>query len=152
MVQIKYYSGGAVSTRDVDANVFGDRVLGRMLKEALVMYEANKRAGTAKTKERGEVKGPNKKPWKQKHTGRARAGTSKSPLWTGGGRIFGPRPRDYEYHIPIKERRLALASALLSKFRDGEVTVVDGLPKDKPSTKSAFGVLAAAGVEGSALV
>jgi len=97
-----------------------------LLKEAAVMYAANKRVGTHKVKTRAEVAGTTKKPWKQKGTGRARAGTKKSPLWRGGGVVFGPHPRDYSYQINRKQKRLALRSALLAKFLDGQVTVVDG--------------------------
>lgn len=152
MAQIKVSSGGAVTTREFDEKVFGERVLGRTLKEALVMYEANQRAGTANTRERGDVAGPNKKLWKQKHTGRARMGTAKSPLWRGGGKIFGPHPRDYSYHMPTKARRVALASALLSKFQDGEVVQVETFKLDKPSTKAALGVLKAAAAAADTLV
>ena len=143
MVEVKVYSGGSVSTRAVDESLFGDRILKRTLKDAVVMYEANVRTGTVKTRTRGEVKGPNKKLWKQKHTGRARMGTRKAPHWRGGGVVFGPRPRDYFYQMPRKARRAALRTALLSKFRDGEVAVADGWPAEQPSTKSAVAVLKA---------
>lgn len=152
MVEVKVYKSGSVSAQQVDAGVFGERVLGRTLKDAVVMYEANRRQGTHKTKTRSEVKGPNSKLWKQKHTGRARMGTRKSPIWRGGGIVFGPRPRDYSYALPKKVRRLALRNALFTKFQDGEVAVADGFPTDKPSTKQAVQVLAALGMDKSALV
>ena len=152
MVKVKLYSGGSVKSTEVDESLFGDRVLGRTLKDAVVMYEANARAGTAKTKTRGEVKGPNKKLWRQKHTGRARMGTKKSPLWRGGGTVFGPRPRDYSYHMPKKARQVALRNAVFTKFRDGEVAVVDGMPGDKPSTAQATSILRSLGMERSVLV
>lgn len=152
MVEVKVYANGVVKTREVDASMFGERTLGRTLKDAIVMYEANTRAGTAKAKTRGQVAGPNNKLWKQKHTGRARMGTKKSPLWRGGGIIFGPEPRDYEYHMPIKARRAALRNALFTKFRDGEVAVAEGWPQGKPSTKQAVSVLTALGLAGSVLV
>ncbi|HLQ37622.1 MAG TPA: 50S ribosomal protein L4 [Planctomycetota bacterium] len=136
----------------MDASLFGSRVLGRTLKDAVVMYEANRRAGTAKAKTRGEVKGPNKKLWPQKHTGRARMGTPKSPLWRGGGRIFPPLPRDYEYHMPTKARRVAVRNAIFTKFRDGEVAVADGWPTGKPSTKSAVAILSKLGMQNSTTV
>lgn len=144
--------GGSVSATEFDASMFGTRVLGRTLKDAVVMYEANFRAGTHKTKTRSEVRGGNKKLWRQKHTGRARMGTRKSPLWRGGGRIFGPRPRDYSYHMPVKARRVALRNALFTKFRDGEVAVADGWPTDAPNTKGAFAVLEKLSMQRSALV
>ena len=152
MVELKVYTGGSVSSTEYDAAYLGDRVLGRTLKDAVVMYEANVRQGTHKTKTRSEVAGPNRKMWKQKHTGRARMGTKKVVHWRGGGTAFGPRPRDYSYHMPVKARRVALKNAVMTKFQDGEVCVADGLPADKPSTKSAFSILSALGVQGSATV
>lgn len=152
MVNVKMYASGSVKETDVDLSTFGERVLGRTLKDAVVMYEANARAGTHKAKTRGEVAGPNNKFWKQKHTGRARMGTKKSPIWRGGGVIFGPRPRDYSYQMPVKARRAALRNALYTKFADGEVSLADGWPSDKPSTKQAFAVLKTLGAERSTLV
>ncbi len=152
MVQVKTYAGGQVAQAEVDPSVFGDRILGRTLKNALVMYEANRRAGTAKTKTRGEVNGPNKKLWPQKHTGRARMGTAKSPLWRGGGITFGPVPRDYSFHMPTKSRRVALCNALYAKLRDGEIAIAEGWPTGKPNTKAACKILKALGAERSALV
>jgi len=143
MVKVKSYAGGSVAERELDAGVFGERVLGRTLKEAVVMYEANRRQGTHKAKTRSEVRGGNKKLWKQKHTGRARMGTTKSPLWTGGGIAFPPVPRDYSYHMPKKARRTALYTAIFGKLRDGEVAVAEGFPADAPSTKTALAVLRA---------
>lgn len=152
MAEVKVLQGGSVGKTEFDASLFGTRVLGRTIKDAIVMYEANARAGTHKAKTRSEVKGPNKKLWPQKHTGRARMGTPKSPLWRGGGVIFGPVPRDYSYHMPVKARRAALRNALFTKFRDGEVAVADGWPTGKPSTKGAFGILKQLGMERSATV
>lgn len=152
MVEVKVYTGGAESTRDVDVSRFGSRILGRTLKDAVVMYEANLRQGTAKSKSRGEVAGPNAKLWKQKHTGRARMGSKKVVHWRGGGTAFGPKPRDYTYHMPVKARRVALRNALFSKFQDGEVMVADGWPTDTPSTKQAVTVLSGMGLEKSVLV
>ena len=152
MVKVKTYADGKVEQTEVDPSRFGDRILGRTLKDAVVMYEANRRAGTAKTKTRGEVNGPNHKLWPQKHTGRARMGSTKSPLWRGGGRIFGPVPRDYSYHMPAQARRVALCNALYAKFQDGEVAIADGWPKDKPSTKAACAILKTLGIEASALI
>lgn len=152
MAQVKVYNGGSVSTTDVDPSLFGDRILGRTLKDAVVMYEANRRQGNASTKTRAEVAGANHKLWKQKHTGRARMGTVKAPQWTGGGVAFGPRPRDYAYHMPKKARRVALRNAVFSKFQDGEVCVADGWPTEQPNTKQAVGILHALGIERSALI
>jgi large subunit ribosomal protein L4 len=152
MVQVKELARGKVASREVDPSVFGERVLGRTLKAALVMYEANARQGTHKAKTRSEVNGPNKKLWQQKHTGRARMGTTKSPIWRGGGIIFGPRPRDYSFHMPKQARRLALNNAIFAKLRDGEVVIADGWPADKPSTKAAMSVLEALEIYDNALV
>ncbi|MDA0372994.1 MAG: 50S ribosomal protein L4 [Planctomycetota bacterium] len=152
MAEVKVYSGGKVSAQEVDASLFGDKALVRTMKDAVVMYEANVRQGTAKTKTRAEVAGPNKKLWKQKHTGRARMGSKKVVHWRGGGTAFGPVPRDYSYQMPKKARRVALRNAVFTKFRDGEVCVADGWPTEAPSTKQAFSILEALGVTRSALV
>src|SRR5918992_958364 len=98
----------------VDPAQLGGKVRTRLLHEACVMYEANKRVGTAKTKTRAELAYANKKPWRQKGTGRARAGTRRSPIWRGGGTIFGPIPKDWGYSMPTKMRRRATQTALLS--------------------------------------
>src|SRR5690606_36490437 len=152
MVDVKVFANGAVSSRALDESVFehpkdGSRVLGRTLKNALVMYEANRRAGTHKTKTRSEVNGPNHKLWKQKHTGRARMGTDEWPLWKGGGITFGPRPRDYSFHMPTQARRVALRNALLTKFQDGEVALAGGWPSERPSTKQACAILKSLGMD-----
>ena len=152
MVEVKVFKGGSVATQDVDAGAFGAKVLGRTLKDAVVMYEANQRQGTVRAKTRSQVRGGNKKLYPQKHTGRARMGTTKSPIWRGGGRIHPPQPRDHSYAMPKKARRVALRNAIFTKFRDGEVAIADGWPTDAPSTKAAIAVLRAAGIERSALV
>jgi large subunit ribosomal protein L4 len=145
-MKIQVYKGGKLSASEVDATRFGDKVLYRTLKEAVDSYRANQRQGTVKTIGRDEVAGSHKKPWKQKHTGRARAGDRKSPIWRGGGTVFGPKPRDYTYTLPAKERRVALRSALLGKLRDGEVVEADLSAVTKPSAKTARGILTACGV------
>ena len=152
MVEVKVFQGGSVATKDVDAGAFGAKVLGRTLKDAVVMYEANARQGTVKAKTRSMVRGGNKKLWPQKHTGRTRMGTTKSPIWTGGGRIHPPAPRDHVYHMPKKARRVALRNAIFTKFRDGEVAIAEGWPTDKPSTKSAVSILSQLGMGNSATV
>ena len=96
-----------------------------LLYETVKMQLANRRAGTAATKTRAFVSGGGKKPWRQKGTGRARAGSSRSPIWVGGATIFGPQPRDYSYRLPASARRSALRSALALKVRDGQLLVVD---------------------------
>lgn len=104
-------------------------------------YLANQRQGTHKAKERGEVRGGGKKPWKQKGRGGARAGTIRSPLWVGGGTIFGPRPRDYRQDLPKKVKQLARKSALTYKFKDEQLIVVEDFSFDKPRTKDFVNVL-----------
>jgi large subunit ribosomal protein L4 len=152
MAEVKVLQGGSVVATDFDASLFGSRVLGRTLKDAVVMYEANARAGTHKVKTRSEVNGPNRKLYPQKHTGRARMGTTKSPLWRGGGVIFGPNPRDYSYRMPQKARRVAVRNALFTKFRDGEVGVADGFPQERPNTKAACAILGQLGMQRGATV
>jgi large subunit ribosomal protein L4 len=116
------------------------------------MYEDNMRQGTVRAKTRSMVRGPNKKLWPQKHTGRARMGTPKSPLWRGGGRIHPPEPRDHGYAMPKQARRAALRNALFTKFRDSEVAIADGWPTGKPNTKAACSILGKLGMGGSATV
>lgn len=151
-MQVKSYKSGSVGTVELDEAPFGGKVLYRTLKDAVVMYQANQRQGTVKTKGRSEVKGTNKKPYRQKHTGRARAGDVKSPIWRGGGTVFGPRPRDYSYHMPKKARRVALRSALAGKLADGEVVVADLDHVTAPSAKAARKILADLGAPKYALV
>ena len=115
-----------------------------VLRDAVLMYEANRRQGTASTKERHFVSGSTKKMFKQKHTGNARQGDGKAPHFRGGGTAFGPHPREYSYAMPKKALRKALAVALSRKIADGEVTVVTGLSFPKPSTKAYARLLAAA--------
>ena len=146
-MQVKSYKAGSVGVVEIDESHLYDktgkaRVLYRTLKDALVMHQANQRQGNAYTRGREEVVGSNKKPWKQKHTGRARAGDRKSPIWRGGGTVFGPKPRDWSYHAPAKERRVATRTALLGKLMDGEVVLADLGGFTKPSAKSARKVLA----------
>lgn len=152
MVEVKVFEGGALKSSNVDASAFGTRVLGRTLKDAVVMYEANARAGTVQARTRSMVHGGNKKLWPQKHTGRARMGTTKSPLWRGGGRIHPPAPADHSYAMPKQARRAALRNALFTKFRDGEVAIASGWPTGKPSTSAAFGILSQLGMARSATV
>ncbi len=122
-----------------------------LLKEAIRRYQGNLRRGTASTKQRGEVNGSNKKPWRQKGTGRARQGTKNAPQWRGGGVAFGPKPRDYHYGLPKKQRQMANRHALLTKLIDGESKVYDfGI--DKPNTSAVNKALTAMGVVHSCLV
>lgn len=152
MTQVASWNAGSVGTAELDESALGGTVKMRLLREAVRMYEANKRQGTVKTKTRAETAYTENKPYKQKGTGNARRGDRNSPLLRGGGVIFGPRPRDYSYQLPRKALREALRSALLGKLRDGEVATVSSAAFSKPSTKTAAGVLAALGCDGSALI
>jgi len=116
-------------------DVFGAEVSEGAIYHAIRNELANRRVGTAATKSRSQVRGTGRKPWRQKGTGRARAGDVKSPLWTGGGVIFGPSPRSYRYRIPRKAKRRAVCSILTQKARDERVTVVDGVTVEQGKTK-----------------
>jgi large subunit ribosomal protein L4 len=152
-MEVRNYSRGKLGTADVDPQAFGDKVKYRTLRESVLSYRANQRQGTLSTKGRSDVAGSHKKPWKQKHTGRARAGDRKSPIWRGGGTVFGPKARDYRFDLPIKERRVALKSAMRGKLDDGELVLAD-LSEfgDAPSAKAARAVLAGFGAPRRALV
>lgn len=145
-------AGKKLGAEKVDPAWFGGIVRRRLIHDATLIYQNNLRAGTHSTKTRGEVAGSKKKPWKQKHTGRARAGTKRSPIWRHGGIVFGPRPRDYSQNLPKQMKRAALDSALLSKFQDGEATLVDSLKLEKPRTSAVAGALAAMGIKESCLI
>ena len=132
--------------------IFAAPVKPHLLHEVVRMQLANRRQGTADTKGRSEVSGGGKKPWKQKGTGRARAGTTRSPLWRHGGTVFGPQPRSYAYGVPKAIRRQALLAALTSKAQAGAIRVLESLGLERPSTKAMVALLKGAGVAGKALV
>jgi large subunit ribosomal protein L4 len=120
--------------------------------DAVVAYRAAQRSGTACTKTVGEVAGTNKKPWKQKGTGRARAGSFRSPLWVGGGVVFGPKPRDFSKKISKKTRSLALRKALSERLKAGDVVVVDDLKLASAKTKQFIGLISTLELKGTMLV
>src|SRR6185436_2794418 len=120
--------------------------------DTVVAYRAAQRMGTACTKNVGEVSGSNKKPWRQKGTGRARAGSNQSPLWPGGGVVFGPKPRDFGKKVNVKTRQLALRKALSERLKAGDVQILADLKLESPKTKGFLGVLKSLGVTGSTLV
>lgn len=120
--------------------------------DAVVAYQAAQRMGTASTKTMGEVAGSGKKPWRQKGTGRARAGSFRSPLWRGGGVVFGPKPRDFTKKVSRKTRQLALRKALSERLKAGDVIVVEDLKLAAPKTKEMLGILAALKLEGTTLI
>lgn len=121
--------------------VFGVEFNEAVVHQAVVMQQANERQGTHATKTRGMVRGGGRKPWKQKGTGRARAGSVRSPLWVGGGTVFGPAPRSHAKDMPRKARRLAIRCALSAKVAEGALVVVDNLTFDAPKTKDAVAML-----------
>ncbi len=139
--EVKDKNNKPVGKINLSDEVFGVKAKDGVLHNGVVNFLANQRQGTHATKTKGLVSGGGKKPWKQKHTGRARAGSSRSPLWRGGGIIFGPQPRDYSYAIPKKARRLALKAALSGKLSDGEIVVIEALSLEKPKTKEMISVL-----------
>jgi len=125
----------------VQDNAFGAAVKSHLFHQVIRMQLANRRRGTVSTKTRGEVRGGGRKPWRQKGTGRARAGSIRSPVWRGGGVALGPKPRDYTYCVPKKVRRAALCSALSLKVQEGLFKVVDRLDIPDPKTKRIVAVL-----------
>ncbi|MFO7447637.1 MAG: 50S ribosomal protein L4 [Ignavibacteriaceae bacterium] len=144
-----YKTDGTTSGKlDLADEIFGIEPNDHAIYLAVKAYLANQRQGTHKTKERGEVRGGGKKPWKQKGRGGARAGTSRSPLWVGGGTIFGPKPRDYRQDIPKKLRRLARKSALSYKVKDEQLIVVEDFMFDQPKTKEFTSILEKLNVSG----
>jgi len=132
--------------------IFGAKTRAHLLHQAVLMQLANRRAGTAATKSKGFVRGGGKKPWRQKGTGRARAGSIRSPIWVGGGTTFGPQPRDYSYRMPRTARREALLSALSLKNRDGKIVVVDRFELDQAKTKLMVQALAELKVESALII
>jgi large subunit ribosomal protein L4 len=119
---------------------------------AVKSYLDNQRRGTVKTKTRGEVSGGGRKPWRQKGTGRARHGSIRSPIWRGGGVVFGPRPRSYYFSLNKKEKRQAMLQSLLAKIKEGSLRVVENLLLEQPKTKEAVKLLTNLGLKGSTLV
>jgi large subunit ribosomal protein L4 len=134
------------------AGTFDGPVRKHLLYEVVNMQRANQRAGTHATKTRGEVSGGGKKPWRQKGTGRARAGSTRSPIWTGGAIVFGPQPRDYSYRLPASARRSALRSALAMRLRENALTVVDKIEIADGKTKSVVAMLGALGIEKALII
>jgi large subunit ribosomal protein L4 len=147
---IKNNASGSIALPDEHFGIKGREAL---LHAAVVNYLANRRQGTHATKTRGKVRGGGRKPYRQKGTGRSRAGSIRSPIWRGGGIVFGPQPRDYRMNMPKQARRRALYAALSAKIADGEVVVVDALKLDEPKTRRMIEVIENLEIsEGSLLV
>jgi len=136
-------AGASVGTVDIDPKEFGGKISKQLMHDVVLMYLANQRAGTHHTLRRGEVAGSTKKLFRQKGPGNARAGTKRTNKRRGGGTAKGPKPRDYEYHLPKKAVKAATRMAILSKFRDGEAVILDELVLSAPKTKEVTGVLKA---------
>lgn len=127
--------GEKIGSCTLDDNIFAGEVNQPVLREAYIAYQNNLRQGTASTKTRAQVRGGGRKPWPQKGTGRARAGSIRSPLWVGGGVTFGPKPRDFKYKISKKKKRAALISALRLKLQEDRMFLLDKLVVEKGKTK-----------------
>ncbi len=138
VVNIKGEKVGEVELND---EIWGTEVKPHLMHDVVVMQLANRRRGTASSKTRGDVSGGGQKPWRQKGTGRARAGSSTSPLWPGGGVAHGPKPREYKVSVPKKVRRSALRSALTTRYQESNVKILDKLVLEGISTKAFFGVV-----------
>ena len=151
-VDIKKSDGAKSGTIELDENIFGIEPNVAVMHQGVNAQLAAKRSGTHSTKTRAEVRGGGAKPWKQKGTGRARAGSSRIPHWRGGGIALGPKPRDYSQRTPKKMKRLALRSALSDRAQSNSVYVVDAWDFETPSTKAAKTALEAIGTEGKVLV
>ena len=143
MASAKHYknTGSEKGTVDLPGKLFDCEINESMMHQAVVAYLANQRHGAASTKERSDVRGGGRKPFRQKGTGRARAGTTRSPIHRGGGVVFGPHPRDYSLAMPKKMKRLAIRSSLSSRAKDGAVLVVDDLNFSEPKTKQFVDIL-----------
>ncbi|OQX86145.1 MAG: 50S ribosomal protein L4 [Candidatus Latescibacteria bacterium 4484_7] len=142
------FSGELKGEVDLPESLFGAGVNRAVLYQAVKQYLANRRVGSAKTKQRGEVNFSTKKPYRQKGTGRARAGRRSSPIWRKGGVVFGPQPRDFHAPIPKKVKRIALKSALSDKGQSEGVVVVEGVSIEEPKTKRFYDFLRATGLNG----
>lgn len=151
-IEVKSLTGKKVRMVEVPDEVFGYPYKEHLIHTVVRANQAADRSGTAKTKERGEVKASNRKPWRQKGTGRARAGRASSPIWRGGGTVFGPRPRSYEFRLSSREKRNALKSALSEKLRTEGFVVLDTLDLESHRTADLAKQLAAFGVSGKILL
>jgi large subunit ribosomal protein L4 len=151
-IAIKSISGKKQGELEVKFPLIEDGKGTQAVHDVVVAYRAAQRSGTACTKNVGEVAGTNKKPWRQKGTGRARAGSFQSPLWVGGGVVFGPKPRDFAKKVSKSTRQLALRKALSERLKAGDVVVVDELKLDSPKTRNLVGLMSTLELTGTTLV
>jgi len=154
MAKVDVFSFEQKKVGDIELNddVFGAKVNTALFYEVVKAQLASRRRGTHKSLTKAEVRGGGKKPWKQKHTGRARSGSIRNPHWVGGGTAFGPKPRDYSYQPPKKMRKGALRSALSLRLKENMLTVIDGFKIDTPKTKQIEAFLAKFGQESALIV
>ena len=154
MAKVAVYNieGKEVETMELNDAVFGVEINEHLVHMAVVQQLANKRQGTQSAKTRSEVSGGGRKPWRQKGTGHARQGSTRSPQWTHGGIVFAPKPRSYRYVLNKKVRRLAMKSAFSSKFIDNNIVVIDSMPMEEYKTKSVVNMLNAVGANGKSLI
>lgn len=145
-------SGAQIGELELNDSIFGIEPNEAVMADFVKMQLANKRQGSSSTKTRAEVRGGGRKPWRQKGTGRARVGSTRNPVWVGGGVAFGPRPRDYSYRLPKKIRRLALKSAYSTKVKENSIIVVDKLEFAEPKTKDMLKTLDALNITNKTLV
>ena len=136
-----------VSQVEVPDEIFNAELKEHLFYDVIRMQMANRRSGTSSTKQRGEVRGGGKKPWKQKGTGRARSGSTRSPVWRGGGIIFGPKPRDYSYDVPKKVKKLALCSALTLKRKNEKLLVLDKIELQEVKTRNVMSIITTLGAK-----
>jgi large subunit ribosomal protein L4 len=151
-VDIKNLNNQVVGKLDLSDEVFSGPINEGLLNDAVKQYLASQRSGTHKTKTRKDVSGSGKKPWRQKGTGRARVGEIRNPLWRGGGTVFGPQPRSYEYHLPKKMFRAALRSALALKLKENQLNIIDAFSLSDHKTKAFATALTALGFDRKVLV
>lgn len=151
-VQVIDSSGKKIKEVKASDEIFAVPLKEHLLYEAVINFRANQRQGTASTKTRGDVRGGGRKPWRQKGTGRARAGSNRSPIWKGGGTTFGPKPRDYSYSLPKKAKKNALKSALSLKVAEKQLLIVDAIELKEPKTKDAAALIKSLKVDSALIV
>jgi large subunit ribosomal protein L4 len=152
LVSVRNMAGETVKEMELNDAIFGIEPHQVVMHQAVVRQQANARLGTVDTKTRSEVSGGGRKPWRQKHTGRARQGSTRSPIWRHGGVVFGPHPRSYAQQMPRKMRRLALRSALSVKAAEGHLVLLDDLVMQTPKTRDMLMMLDSLQVPSSALI
>ncbi len=153
-MEIKVYNmqGKEVEVLSLDGDIFEGEIRSSVLREAVLAYRASHRQGTASTKSRAEVRGGGRKPWIQKGTGRARAGSRRSPLWVGGGVVFGPKPRNFKYRFPQKMKKIALKSSLRKKIKEGGLIILNRISIKNGKTKEMAEFLQLLSLKGKTLL